>query len=238
MINITVCDDDSELISVFTAYAEKYQRESAQSLEWRFLSDAEDMKPETLAGEDILILDIQMGALNGIELARRIRAKNENNIIIFSTNYLEYALQGYEVAAFRYLKKPIDYEKFSKVIGEAVQKHKKSAQASIALRCGYQTEQVRITDIMYCETQLGHVKITLSDQNVLLANTGISQLEESLADYAFFRCHKGCLINLAAVKQPLKTDALMKDGAMIPVSRHRMKDFMTALMKFWGGQLR
>lgn len=238
MISITVCDDDPEVISTFQDYAERYNHSSSVHLDWIFLSDTAAMDPNTLAAEDILILDIQMGEVNGIDLARRLREINENNIIIFSTNYLEYALQGYEVSAFRYLTKPIPYQDFEKVMNEAVQKYKKSANAAVALRCGYQTEQVKIADILYCETDRSHVRITLVDHSCLMANTGITALETLLADYDFFRCHKACLVNLAQVRQPLKTDVLMKDGVKIPVSKHRMKEFMTALMKYWGGFLR
>lgn len=238
MIHITVCDDDAESIAACRKFAGQYKSEQNLHLDWDYLSSPESMRPEELAKEDILILDIQMGAWNGISLAREIRRYNENCIIIFSTNYLEYALQGYEVAAFRYLKKPISYAQFSGVLTEAIEHHLKSAQASIVLRCGYQTEQLRIGDIMYCETEMGHVRITLQDGTVALANTGISLLENELQNHAFFRCHKGCLVNLKYVRQPMKTDVLMKNGAMLPVSRHRVKDFMQALMKYWGGLLR
>lgn len=91
--------------------ASRYEDEQNRHLDWVYLSNPKEMDPQRLAKEDILILDIQMGSINGIELAREIRKLNENNIIIFTTNYLEYALQGYEVAAFRYLKKPIDYSR-------------------------------------------------------------------------------------------------------------------------------
>ncbi|MBQ9262722.1 MAG: response regulator transcription factor [Clostridia bacterium] len=238
MIHITICDDDAEIIAACKDFAARYETEQIHHMDWNYLINPREMRAENLAKEDILILDIQMGEWNGIDLAREIRQYNENNIIIFSTNYLEYALQGYEVAAFRYLKKPISYAQFTKVLTEAVEQHLKSAQASIVLRCGYQTEQFRISDIMYCETEMGHVKITLQDGTVALANAGISTLENELRDHAFFRCHKGCMVNLRYVKQLMKTDVLMKNGVLIPVSKHRMKDFMLVLMKHWGGQLR
>lgn len=238
MINVTVCDDDLAVIEGCKRYAQRFMDRSGTPLEWRYLTDSAQMGPEELAKEDILILDIQMGALNGIDLAREIRRYNEHVIIIFSTNYLEYALQGYEVAAFRYLKKPMTYEAFSSVMTEAIAQYHRSAQAAIVLRCGYQTERFRIAEIMYCETEGGHVKLTLRDGSTALANIGIGALEAELADYSFFRCHKGCLVGLRSVKQLLKTDVLMKNGALIPISKHRRKDFMVALMQYWGGQLR
>ena len=238
MINVTVCDDDPAVIGMCKEYARRFFEEGGAPLEWQYLTEIGQMGPEALAKEDILILDIQMGALNGIELARAIRKYNENVIVIFSTNYLEYALQGYEVAAFRYLKKPMTYPEFSAVMTEALARYHKSAQAAIVLRCGYRTERFRIAEIMYCETEVGHVKLTLRDGSTAMANIGITALEEKLADHSFFRCHKTCLINLNYVRQPQKTDVLMKDGALIPISKHRRKDFMLALMRHWGGQLR
>ncbi len=238
MIHVMFCDDDPSVLTEFRRYSEQFDAENGCRIEWEFISDPREMRPGELAKRDILILDIQMGDLNGIDLARGIRALNEHNTILFSTNYLEYALEGYEVAAFRYLKKPLSYEQFAKVIGEAVAHHLKSELASVTLRCGYRTERFRIADIMYCETEGGHVKIVLRDGTTAMANAGIGDLEKELSDHAFFRCHKGCLISLRYVLEPLKNDVRMKDGTLIPVSRHRMKEFMLALMKYWGGQLR
>lgn len=237
MINITVCDDDPLVLDACKQYAEQYQQETRAGLDWMYMTDPEKMDAKALAKEDILILDIQMATLNGIDLAREIRRYNEHVIIIFSTNYLEYALQGYEVAAFRYLKKPLTYADFTKALTEALAQHQKSAQAFILVRSGYQTERLSIMEIMYCETESGHVKITLENKSVIITSMGISALEDKLRGYNFFRCHKGCLIHLSYVEQMRKTDVLMKDGALIPVSKHRIKEFMLALMKYWGGQL-
>ena len=237
MIHITVCDDDPEMIRACREFARRFDSGHPYRLSWHFLEKPEEMEAQALAQEDILILDIQMGRWNGIDLARQIRRFNEQCIIIFSTNYLEYALQGYEVEAFRYLKKPILYEQLEKVLCEAAERHLRSEQASLVLRCGYDTEQVRIADILYCETEAGHVRISLRGGRSIMANTAMGSLEEELKDHGFFRCHKGCLVCLSQVQQPLKNEVLMKDGRRIPVSRHRMKEFMLALMKHWGGQL-
>lgn len=238
MISITVCDDDPLEIETLKKYSEQYQKDCTSLLEWHFLMDPARMEPEALSKADILILDIQMGSLNGIELAKKVRQYNEKEIILFSTNYLEYALQGYEVEAFRYLKKPIAYGEFAKAMNDTLAKYHRSAQAFIVLRCGYLTEQFRIENIMYCETESGHTKVTLADQPPALANTGISELEKRLSEYSFFRCHKAYLVNLKYVKQPQKTDVRMKNGVLIPVSKHRMKEFMVALMRYWGELLR
>ena len=66
MISITICDDDPAVISTFQEYAERYNRSSSAQLDWIFLSDPSALDPNTLAAEDILILDIQMGEVNGI----------------------------------------------------------------------------------------------------------------------------------------------------------------------------
>lgn len=120
----------------------------------------------------------------------------------------------------------------------AIRQYQKSVQATIVLRCGYQTERLRIAEIMYCETEREHVKITLHDGSTVMANIGIGALASELTGFNFFRSHKGCLVNLSYIERPLKTDALMRDGTLIPISKHRKKDFMVALMQYWGGQLR
>lgn len=238
MVAITVCDDELEVLQEYESYFHRYEEEFHISFQVEYCQNPDHLFRDEILEQDLILLDIQMGEKNGIDIARKIRSYNEHVMIIFSTNYLEYALQGYEVCAFRYLKKPLTYDGFSKVLTDAFASIRKSKAAAIMLKCGYDRQRFQIQEIMYCETDAGHLRIQMENGESFLANIGISALEERFKDYPFFRCHKAFLINLYYVQSLVKNDVRMRDGNMIPVSRHRMKGFMEALMSYWGDRLR
>lgn len=237
MIRITVCDDERGMLNQYEKMLQRYAEEYSTEIQAEYIQNPDLLMEDELSEQDILILDIQMGEKNGVEIARKIRQNNERLILFFSTNYLEYALEGYEVRAFRYLKKPISYEFFAKDLRAAIQELQKRESAVLTLRCGYALQRFPIADITYCETESSHLRIHLVDGTSYLANVGIAKLEEQTAAYDFCRCHRAYLINLFYVAGQHGNDITMRDGTLIPISKYRVKEVMEVLLKYWGSQL-
>ena len=104
-MRIAICDDEKAQRSLITKYLQEWARENGQILELSEFPDAESLLFcwEDEKRFDLLILDIEMGALSGMELAERIRRENEDIPILFITGYETYMAQGYEVSAIQYL---------------------------------------------------------------------------------------------------------------------------------------
>lgn len=234
MVSIIICDDDEYIRNQLENFIGIYKRERQLQMELSIFSSGRELMSKDLSETDILILDIQLGSENGIQIARQIRQTNERLLIIFITNFVQYAIDGYEVNAFHFLQKPILYEKFEKVVGDAISRVSAASQEIVCVKNSTGIHKILVRDIVYCETNRGHVIIHLSGGQLTECSSSMASLEHMLLQFSFFRCHTAFLVNLGHVKNWLSRDVLMADGSLIPVSKHRKKEFMEALTDYWG----
>ena len=173
-----------------------------------------------------------MPAVDGITLAKSIRNKSENVFIVFLTGHIEYALEGYEVNALRYLTKPVDIGKLKEVI-RYVQEKQGSARQLIIREDGEEI-LIDISDVIYMESMNQNVRIVTSKgEHIIRYNIG--DFEEELKNDGFFRIHRGYLISLSKVKKLSKNDAIMDGDIALPVSRSNVKPLKEALYAYVEG---
>ena len=181
---------------------------------------------------DMVFLDIEMPGIDGITLAKRLRAVSENVQIVFLTSHIEYALEGYEVNALRYLVKPVDMNKLSEVLKYIQDKKNNSRQ--IMIKQEGEDIVIDISDIIYMESMDKNVRIVTS-KNEYITRYNISDYEEELKSSGFFRIHRGYLISLSKVKKIVKNDVVMDGDISLPVSRSNIKALKDALYAYVEG---
>lgn len=183
---------------------------------------------------DLLILDIQMGKMNGMELAKKIRAVDKNLMIIFLTGLSDYVFEGYEVGALRYLLKPLNEEQFLALLDEYFNRvHQENQDWYIFAHDG-ETVKLNYDDIMYIEAQ-GHYIHLVNTVKKYEIKKSISQMAKELSSPKFFVSHRSYIINLKHVEKINKSDCLMSNGAYIPVSRSNYKTLNEAFISYYRG---
>lgn len=227
-MRIAICDDEEmyrvRLKSVLDKILVNADYEIETFADGNRLEEAYSESPY-----DLVFLDIEMPAVDGITLARRLRARSEKVFIVFLTGHVEYALEGYEVNALRYLTKPVDTDKLKEVI-RYVQDKQGSGRQIIVKEDGEQL-LIDIADVMYMESMNQNVRIvTTKGEHVIRYNIG--DFEQQLAGDGFFRIHRGYLVALAKVKKLAKSDVIMEDGTALPVSRSNIKPLKDALYAY------
>ncbi len=214
---IGICDDsaaDREYIASLTrGWAEKVDA-AVQLFEFisaeNFLFCAQDEGPF-----DILLLDIEMGPMDGVSLAKKIRQSNETIQIVFITGYSDYIAEGYDVSALHYLMKPVKPEKFYSVLSRAADKLKKD-EKSLTLDAGGQLTRIPVGTIRFAEVQGNYVTIHANaDYTVKMT---LSELEKGLDD-RFYRVGRSAIVNLGRVSRVTKTEIYLSDGTAIPLPR-------------------
>ncbi len=173
----------------------------------------------------LLFLDIQMADLTGMELAR-ILAKNENTnkpLIIFTTAYSEFALEGYQVDAIDYILKPFDYDDFLTSASKARKRlsNKNFATETIPkkyifIKAESQIIRVEIEKILYIKGLKDYVKIYLDNGQTLISLMSLKKLEDKLTNNDFLRIHRSYIISFAKVDALLKASVKIGD-TIIPV---------------------
>ena len=170
------------------------------------------------AGEsdyDILLLDIEMGEMDGVTMAKQLRKSNDTVQIVFITGYFDYISEGYEVAALHYLMKPVREEKLCSVLDRAVEKLAKNEKV-LTFDVGGEMVRVPVYQIRYADVFGNYVTIhALSDTTVKMT---LSELEKQL-DERFYRVGRSVIINLTQIIRVAKTEIRLADGTPIPLPR-------------------
>ncbi|MCD8105377.1 MAG: LytTR family DNA-binding domain-containing protein [Lachnospiraceae bacterium] len=180
---------------------------SAESFLWKYEEDQL---------WDILLLDIEMGTMDGVTLAKRIRKGNEAAQIVFITGFPDFMAEGYEVSALHYLLKPVKSDKLYAVLDKAVNNLAKK-EKRLAISFDRETEYVPLDKITYIEAQKQYVVVRTETQEYCM-KTSLASTEKDLDEY-FFRCQRSFIVNLRYVLRIGNDHVILKNGAEVPISR-------------------
>ena len=232
MIKLTLCEDEhttrEQLTRLVREWAALHSYEihiSAYESAETFLFAYEDDH-----GMDILLLDIQMKEMDGLALARKLRADAHRAQIIFITGYGDYMALGYDVDALHYLMKPVEANKLFAVLDKAAARIQQDEKAVIIQTA---TGQVRIktTDIRFIESFAHYAHIYLTNGQKWESRAKISDLVNLLGP-DFVRCHRSYMVNLRHITQINKTDVLLDDTTGLPLSRRLYPEVNQAFIKY------
>lgn len=193
-------------------------------------------------GFDVLFIDIQMQEMNGMEMAKSVRKKDNGINIIFTTGITGYMEEGYEVEALHYLVKPVDKSKLH-ICMDKVLKKKKDINY-IIVHSRYEVHKITTSQINYIEAR-GHrcVVEVFTEENgrkhpeLLDVSESISELENLVKTHGFIKCHRSYLCGIQNIHHIAKTEITFDTGSHIPVSRRLYKDVNQAFIKYFSKAL-
>jgi DNA-binding LytR/AlgR family response regulator len=236
---IAVCDDREEdwkyLISIVNRWAE----ERKNTIELKTFSSAENFlfHYAEQPNFDILLLDIEMPGMNGVELAQNIRRGNDRVQIIFITGFPDFIAEGYEVAALHYLLKPVSAQKLEEVLDRAVQKLKKPEKTALFQREG-EIRRIPIDQIVLVEA-FAHSCVVTTTESAWEIKESISAVEKMLgqiAKDAFIRTHRSYLVGVRYIQSISKTDVTLDNDRKIPLSRGNYQAVHQAFIHYFKGE--
>lgn len=194
-----------------------------------FLFDYEENKDY-----DILLLDIEMEKLNGIELAKKIRKDNERIQIIFITGFTDYISYGYDVSALHYLMKPVSNVKLYQVLDKAINILSKKEQ-NIIIKVDGQNIIIKLSDIVYIES-LGHyISINTINKEEFVIKNGINKFMKEL-DKNFVIPHRSYIVNLKYIKIITKNSIILDNNKEIPIAKNNFEQLNKAFIKYYKGE--
>lgn len=164
---------------------------------------------------DILLLDIEMGEMDGVSMARQLRRGNDAVQIIFITGHSDYISEGYEVEALHYLMKPVREEKLHSVLDRAVEKLAKNEKV-LNLESGGEMVCVPVYQIRYADVYGNYVTIHAAE--TVTVKMTLKELEREL-DERFYRVGRSYIVNLTRINRASRTEIKLSDGTVIPLPR-------------------
>ena len=182
---------------------------------------------------DILLLDIEMGAMDGVSLAKKIRQDNESVQIVFITGFADYITEGYEVSALHYLMKPVKKEKLFAVMDRAVAAVQKTERV-ILLPVGREMLRLPVNQVQYVEA-FSHTVAVVTTEETIQVKMPISELEKLLGD-AFIRCHRSYLVGIKHIARLSEVEVILDNGKALPLSRTAAPLVHKAFISYYTGE--
>lgn len=184
---------------------------------------------------DLITIDIFMGELNGMEVARKIRENDKTVRIAFSTTSNEYASESYEVNACYYLHKPFGKEQIKSLL-DRIDMAELERTRTVTLPGG---KSVLLRRIIYADFASHLTTVHCKGGDNIPVRASFSETEKLLCAYPYFLSPtKGVTINLFEVSEQRKDTFVMSDGSIVPISRRKSKDVFEAYSSFLFVQLR
>lgn len=233
MIRVAIVEDEEAVREQLLGYVQRYTRQYGTTFEVRTFSDGVEILEGYRPVYDLILLDVEMKHLDGMETAQRIRALDSDVMIVFITNMAQYAIKGYAVGALDYVLKPVPYFAFSQQLQKAEEQLRRRTRHYLAVPVEGGLRRLDTSHIYYIESE-GHRVRFYTEEGDFAAPGALKALEEKLADRPFARCNSGYLVNLAQV-QAVQQNTVQIGPYELQVSRPKRKSFLAALTDYIGG---
>lgn len=234
MIDIAYAEDEAGAAEEMRSLIAEYQEKASETLKLSCFPDGlaflEQAEKEAF---DIVLLDIDMPGIDGMEAARRLRRRDSSTVLIFVTNMAQFAVQGYEVAALDFIVKPIRRAEFFPKLDRAVAAVTRSRGIEITLRTPSGLVRFPCATLSYVEV-FRHTLVYHTEGGTFECRGSLADEETRLAPYGFARCGKSFLVNMAQIRRVDRYELELLSGETLEISHPRRKAFMECLARYLG----
>lgn len=231
-INIAVVEDSIDDLNNCLSLLDKYSKEKNVQFDIQTFESGDAFLIRFKSQFDFIVLDINLSAMNGIDVARSVRTKDEEVIIMFATNLAKYATNGYEVDAIDFALKPLTYASFYLRLERVMKKLNKKSDSFLVVPSDGGFSKINVNDVLYVEV-ISHDIIfhMISGQNITTSGT-LKKYDEKLKDLWFIRCNSCYLVNAHKIKRVEKLDIQLVNDEVIAISHPKKKSFMESFKKY------
>lgn len=234
-MKIAICDDEISVIKNVKSQIIRFTEENKNCDDiviLEFLSGNQlNSYYDSSRDIDVIFLDIIMAGMNGIEVAEKIRRKDEKVRIIFLTSIETYVYDGYRLKADDYIIKPLSYKKFKETFGRVISDIE-NKDKFILEKNDRGLFKIYYQDIIYIETSGRKTLIITKNDSIISYKTMKQHMEE--LDNRFYRCHESFIVNMFYIEKIEKFNVTLKNGAEIMIGKNRKSGFMKELTLYYG----
>lgn len=235
MIHIAICDDEVADRRQTEALVKEIMGDEGVAVATCTYESAEPLLAAVKSGMrfQILLLDVMMDNLDGMELAAALRELGDDTSIVFISSNREMALRGYEVAAARYLGKPLERQRLREALLFCVKKLQEKKEILLPTRRGQRS--IPYSHMVYGEAVDRATRLTLSD-GIEEISLKFSQLAALLPEKQFVLCHRSYFVNLDYASYLRSRELELSTGAVLPVSKYRLEELQRRMVSYFSGR--
>ena len=235
MVRIAVVEDSIADWTTLSDHLDRYGKTKSEKFSISRFPDGMDFISDYKVDFDIILMDIDMPHMNGLDTARRLRQVDEGVAMIFITNLAKYATNGYEVRALDFIVKPVEYRELEYKLNRALLYCRRHGEDALTLESAGVARRVPLRTIYYVEVY-NHSLIYHTASGNIRVHGQLKDLEADSRFGRFAKCNSCYLVNCEQVAQ-VHQDHVLVGGDRLPISRRRKKAFMSRLAEVLGGEL-
>ena len=236
MLHIAVCDDEKALTESNKAILEAVLKELGVAGEITTYNDSRNLLYDITEDNfhyDLLLSDIEMPEISGMELAEKIKPFLPEIRIIFITSHIEYAIDAFELSIFRYVPKSDTEKRLPAAIKDAVSLINLEADKSYTIQVKGRFEKIPFRDILFIERDGKNAAINTAD-GVSKVRKSLQAVFDELNSEEFIFIDRGYIVNLIHIMQVKNNTAVLKDGTVLPISRSHLQTVKEQINSYWG----
>ncbi len=239
MLYIAICDDDETMLELIRKNVRMLLKEKSLTAEITAYVQSREMQYDIQEGKffDLILCDIEMPGIDGMELSAYMKNYLPDVLIIFITAHLQYAVDAFELSIFRYILKDSFKAKFRHAFEDAVHMIQMQSDQYYMARIAGRFEKIRYRRILYIQREGKYAVITCTDGTTVRIRKTLAQVYKELDDGDFAYAGRGDIINLSHVMGIADHMVRMEDGTQILASHTKLEQVKERLNDFWGGQL-
>lgn len=236
-IRIACCDDEKQQLELYkTMFTNIEMRQDIKLNVEYFLSG--NFMLERFQSEknpfDLVYLDMDMDEKSGLDLAKEIRQNYHSDcLILFLTNYPKYMQNSFDVRAFQYMIKPVQFDEFEKKFNAARKYLEKDDKNRVVLKIDEDNVVFFTNEIYYIEKEKSSKQfLVYLEDKCVVAKGVLSAIENQLLEQHFMRTHRSYLVNMKHIRRIQKNDLVLSNGNLVPISRRKEKKLKQQFMRY------
>ena len=233
MYHIAVVEDEKECSEQIQAFLKQYQEENSVRFKVSVFQDGAHILDGYEPVYDMILMDIDMPGINGMDTSEKIRQTDQEVVIVFITNITSFAIRGYDVGALDYVVKPLAYYSFSMRLKRALKRSRALEPHQIILTMPDGVKKLEVGQIYYVEVQNRMLHYYTQEGTFVVRGT-MQSAQQMLEAYSFAKCNHWYMVNLRHVTE-VKKNTVVVGSYELEISRRNRTPFLKALTEYVGG---
>ncbi len=239
MLRIAICDDDPNMVSLNEKTVRSCLQDCGIGFELTTYTQSSNLLCDITEDGffyDLILLDIEMPNITGMEMAERIKPFLPNVKIIFITSHVEYAIDANELSIFGYVPKDDLEKRLPAAVTDAAKLIELEAGKEYTIQTNSRLEKIPYRDIIYIVKDGKNAEITSAGKTSKVRKS-LQQVYEELNAPEFIFIERGCIVNMIHIVKLSDGMVVLKDDTRLPISRSHLQTVKQEITRFWGAHI-
>lgn len=240
MVRIAICDDEKEAVVQHEDIVKNSLQSCGIGYEIVTYTQSSNLLFDITDDSffyDLILLDIEMPEISGMELSEQIKPCLPNVKIIFITSHIEYAVDAFELSIFRYVPKHDLTKRLVSAVIDAAKLIELEAGREYIIQAAGRMEKIPYKDIFYIQRDGGKNVVICSLLGMSKVRKSLQQVFAELQTQEFIFIDRGCIVNIIQIMKISDNMAYLKNGETLPISRSHLQEVKKQINRFWGAHI-